>query len=252
MKRSEILVIIPSGPSRGNRSEAVASKMRDFGFHVVRTDGDVGFSEAVNDGLMEVFFNPTFRYAWILNDDTNIFKDPFPEIKWFYTEFMPFAIMGHKIVSLDDKDTILFGGAGDPYPAGMHKTGSLKAGDLNEMTYEKWITFASVIIPAEVIYNIGLLDERMKWVYSDSDYCYRARWAGYPCIYNPNIVIFHEGGVSSKPDSDERIMQFRLDALMFEAKWINGYAYFSLNSEKFDAIDQKRQENLAPNAEDLR
>lgn len=247
-----VLVVIPSGPSRKEIRNNLESKIHEAtGFDVFVANGDIGFSSAVNDGLSKALLNG-YDYAWVLNDDVEVVFDGLVENFFKFFKAFPSAIMGHKIVSMEDKDTIVFGGAGDPYPSGYHKTGSLRAGDLNEITYEKWITFASVVIPTEVILQIGMLDERMKWVYSDSDYCYRARWAGFPCIYNPNILIYHKGGISARPDSEERIREFRRDAFMFAAKWINGYAYYSLNLEKFNAINKEGQKNSAQYDENIR
>jgi len=232
-------VIIPSGKSRGSKADKLIEQIYTYPFSnkvlALRTDGDKGFTAAVNDGLRELLRNENVKLFWVLNDDVEIDDDSIIQklIEFRYDENYDYGIMGHKIVSLDDKDSILFGGAGDPFPAGMHKTGRVSKGDLNKITRERWITFASAVITRECLVQVGLLDEKLSWIYSDSDFCYRARWAGFQCVYNPDVVIYHKGGISSKPTEELR-KKFIVDQTYFAMKWIGSNAYRELNSEILD------------------
>jgi len=89
---------------------------------------------------------------------------------------------------------------------------------------------ASVLIRREVFERIGLLDEKMFNYFSDSDFCYRTRYAGFKIIYEPSFVIYHKIGSSQNPTPSQiRILQ--QDSMAFQNKWINGKAFFDLDKE---------------------
>lgn len=48
----------------------------------------------------------------------------------------------------------------------------------------------------EVIETIGLLDDRYFLMYEDNDWSYRARAAGYECLFVPQAKVLHKGSVS--------------------------------------------------------
>lgn len=60
-----------------------------------------------------------------------------------------------------------------------------------------WISFAAVLIRAEVFRQVGLLDEGFFMYFEDVDYCRRARWAGWAVGYEPRARVVHlRGGTS--------------------------------------------------------
>lgn len=49
---------------------------------------------------------------------------------------------------------------------------------------------------AEVIRRIGLLDERFFLIHEESDFCLRARRAGFRCAVLPEVLVWHKGSSS--------------------------------------------------------
>lgn len=64
-----------------------------------------------------------------------------------------------------------------------------------------WVGGTFMVIKKEVIEKIGLLDENIFMYFEDTDYCYRARKAGFKIMIDPNLTIEHVGGASSKDPS---------------------------------------------------
>lgn len=60
-----------------------------------------------------------------------------------------------------------------------------------------WVGFAAVLLRAEVIARVGLLDEGYFMYFEDVDYCRRARAAGWKVLYWPRAKIVHLLGASS-------------------------------------------------------
>jgi len=62
----------------------------------------------------------------------------------------------------------------------------------------EWLSFACVLIRAEVVRDVGPLDDRYFMYLEDIDYCRRARGAGWRCLYWPLSRVVHlRGGTSS-------------------------------------------------------
>ena len=78
-----------------------------------------------------------------------------------------------------------------------------------------WINFASVMLRREMIWHIGLLDENMFLLFSDSDYCYWARYRGWEVWYTPKSKVLHRLGAASKSVSEWH----QKDKAAFMDKW---------------------------------
>lgn len=199
-------------------------------------ENNIGFSRA-NNSLIRIMTGPNAgllpNWIWLLNNDTTVPKETLSSIEKILSELpSDVGIVGFQIRSMDNPDLIHHAGTHQCYPGGVHKSGSVQLGQFKERTYEKWVTFASVLIRREVFEDIGLLDPNMFNYFSDSDFCFRARSFGWKIIYEPSFVIYHKIGQSQNP-SPEQMKQIQSDGMVFESKWLNGKLYFDLDKEVF-------------------
>ena len=67
-----------------------------------------------------------------------------------------------------------------------------------EFNANTFLTFASVLIRAEVFAQIGLMDDGYFMYYDDSDFCFRARRAGWGLTIARETSILHKEGGSQK------------------------------------------------------
>jgi N-acetylglucosaminyl-diphospho-decaprenol L-rhamnosyltransferase len=70
-----------------------------------------------------------------------------------------------------------------------------------------WICGASMLIRPEVLSNVGGFDENYFLYFEETDFCYRARKAGFPTWYVPESRVMHIGGQSTavtSPDAGSR------------------------------------------------
>lgn len=63
-----------------------------------------------------------------------------------------------------------------------------------------WVTGAFMFVRKKVIDEIGGLDEDYFMYTEDTDFCYRAKKAGWKVVYNPKWSIVHLGGTSSNAE----------------------------------------------------
>jgi GT2 family glycosyltransferase len=71
-------------------------------------------------------------------------------------------------------------------------------------TRPEWTSFACVLVSARTIDEVGLLDDGYFMYYEDTDYCRRARRAGFDIVNWPSARVVHLQGRSS--DLDDRLV----------------------------------------------
>jgi GT2 family glycosyltransferase len=207
----------------------------NFDIHIQdNNENNVGYTIG-NNLLIKRFLEPSEQpcdWIWLLNDDTVVPPETFDSMCKTLDSLPPeIGLVGFQIRSMDDHDFIHHAGTGDCFPSGVHKSGSVKLNQYTVRTFEKWITFASVLIRREVFERIGLLDENMQFIGSDADFCYRARSNGFKIIYEPTFVIYHKIGQSARPKEDRISRRMQADMDYFQNKWINGKLFFDLDKE---------------------
>lgn len=196
---------------------------------------NIGFT-AGNNTLIKTHLSQEYDWIWLLNNDTIIPKETLININEklnlnpFNKSLDNIGIIGFKILSMDNPDLIHHAGTLQAYPNGIHKSGSVRLRQFEKRTFEKWVTFASVLIRREVFETCGLLDERFFNYCSDSDFCYTARSRGWKIIYEPTFVIQHKIGQSGNPSPEQKKIMAQ-DHINFSNKWINGKSFFDLDKE---------------------
>ncbi|MFT3923806.1 MAG: glycosyltransferase family 2 protein [Myxococcales bacterium] len=71
----------------------------------------------------------------------------------------------------------------------------VKMGDRAERV--DWLPGASMMIRRDVFESIGLMDEEFFLYYEETDFCLRAKRAGWPCWYVPDSRVMHIAGQST-------------------------------------------------------
>ena len=74
--------------------------------------------------------------------------------------------------------------------------GSLASELPSEPATTEYVCGAALFFRADVARQIGLFDERFFLVYEDSDWCFRARRAGFACLTVPSARVWHKVGTS--------------------------------------------------------
>lgn len=175
------------------------------------------FTGGVNAGLAVRGMPPADIY-WITNNDAIAEPDCARNAIGRIMSWPHLALIGCRNVSIADPDRITWGGSGPCWPGGRHSTGSVKAGDCGQVTKQEWVPFASVFIRREALEEVGLLDRNLQHIFSDCDWCFRARWAGRVCLYDPACQVRHDFASSATPSPMiQKVMD--ADRARFHAKW---------------------------------
>jgi GT2 family glycosyltransferase len=82
----------------------------------------------------------------------------------------------------------------------------------------KMLTFSCAVIKREVFENIGYLDETFIHFGSDTDYCMRARQAGYRLVWVRDVYAFHDYKLVA--ERSEQVREWKLkDEQTYRKLW---------------------------------
>ncbi len=168
-------------------------------------DRNFGFAGGNNKGIKQAINNGA-DYVLLLNNDTTVdplFLDKLAEAG---EKNSSIGIVGSKIYFYSDPERIWFAGGKVNWlrTVGSHlglnekdtnKRSELKTENILPMDY---ITGCAMLIKKEVIEEIGVLSEDYFLYYEDTDYCLRARKAGWRCVLAPESRIWHKISQSTK------------------------------------------------------
>jgi len=176
------------------------------------------FTVAVNQGIQQAL-DEGCEYVWVLNNDTEAQPNYLNATLARFKANEKIGIVGGKNLKTEKPDRIFWGGSYNAFPTGQHKAGYVSRNDLNQATRETWATFSSVVIRAQTYRDAGGLDNSMRMIFSDSDFCFSAAIKGWQIWYEPEAVILHDTGVSARGANPELRKIFRADKLAFFNKW---------------------------------
>jgi GT2 family glycosyltransferase len=74
------------------------------------------------------------------------------------------------------------------------KRNTLSDWDYNSPRQVDWVSGAAMMVRSEVLEQVGLLDENFFMYWEDTDFCKRARDAGWEVWFTPEAEIIHYTG----------------------------------------------------------
>ena len=159
-------------------------------------EANVGFAAANNVGMRRALADGC-DWVLLLNNDTVAAPDFLETLLW---ETPAGAVSCPKMLFLDPPDEIWFAGGELDRATGKvrHLGGHEKDGPaFAEKKQVSFITFCCVLLPRQVIEQVGFLDETLFMYCEDVDYCIRLADAGVPLWFLPDARIWHKAGGSA-------------------------------------------------------
>lgn len=130
------------------------------------------------------------------------------------------GIVGCKIL-YPDGETIQHAGGWIEWPLGLahhYGQGERDEGQWDEPRQVDYVTGAAMAFRRDLLEKVGLLDEEFRPAYfEDTDFCFRAREAGYEVWYVPSATLIHTESASLK-GSAELALSYHRGRLRFVLK----------------------------------
>lgn len=179
----------------GSIDDSVAIiRERFFQVIIIENGANLGFAAGNNTGI-EYAISQGADYIFLLNNDTIVDS----EILWAFihaNEKCPdVGIFGSKIYYYKEPKKIWFAGVQwIPSQARFIHTecGNIDNEDSREIQFAEYICGCALMVKAEVVKKIGMLEPNYFLIWEEVDWCYRARRAGYKCLIVPDSKVWHK------------------------------------------------------------
>lgn len=159
-------------------------------------EANSGFAAVNNVGMRRALADGC-DWVLLLNNDTVVAPD---FLETLLRETPAGVVSCPKMLFLDPPDEIWFAGGELDRATGKvkHLGGHEKDGPaFAEKKQVSFITFCCVLLPRQVVEEVGFLDETLFMYCEDVDYCIRLADAGVPLWLLPDARIWHKAGGSA-------------------------------------------------------
>ncbi len=209
------------------------------------SEDNILYTKAINEGLRKFSYNDQFEYVLIITQDAYLRPSCLKNLIKAM-EFDPkcgIVAPAH----VDANDHIAWMGSLQAFPWGVHRLDGKLGLPIPINTY--WANGACMLVRTSMVREIGLMDENMLFIASDSDYSFTARARGWHVLVAPDAIIEHSldaSGAAAKPNP--MINQTKVkDVIYFAKKWANG----DLLRELSFAPDELTSENIQRHVNNL-
>ncbi len=164
---------------------------------------NLGFAEGNNLGIRFALESGS-DLILLLNNDTVVDEHLLETMVQTAAGNKNIGVIGPKIYYEDRRDVIWYAGgilSRDKALATHRGIAEKDMGAFDRLQETDFVTGCCLMTKREVLTKIGLLDPKFFLYYEDSDFCLRAREAGYCVVYQPNAVLYHKVSNSTELDS---------------------------------------------------
>ena len=163
------------------------------GLALIDNGRNLGFAGGNNVGIRYLLERGA-HYILLLNDDTEVSPDFLRLLVAEGERDARIGILGPKIYYYDPGNIIWFAGGavskfGQPSHPGADEIDDGKPESSRKVDY---VTGCAILVKREVLERIGLLDERFFIYFEETEWCARARRAGFRVVYVPWARLWHK------------------------------------------------------------
>lgn len=199
---------------------------------IIENKTNLGYSKAVNIGINSAPINSDIV---LLNNDVEIInQDWLVRLKNVAESDPLIGVVGVKI--LRPNNTIQHCGAYLPLDTFWGQQlggGEVDIGQYDSIREVESVVFACAYIKRDLINEVGLLCEDFFAYFEDTDYCLRAKLAGYKVVVCGDIKVCHAENSSTKVNKVSHSTIFLKSQQTFRKKWESHLSRFRY-SEKID------------------
>jgi GT2 family glycosyltransferase len=168
-------------------TSAVAGKIQ---LVIIHAEENLGFAGGNNTGIGYALSLGDCDFILLLNNDTVVESNfVFPLVQSYESQCNA-GLVGGLIKFYDKSDEVWFSsGKFDWYKEGVH---SIEIAKDTDIVKSGFVSGCLMMIPRDIINNVGLLSEEYFLYGEDTDYSLRVMRAGYQNFVNQRCVIYHK------------------------------------------------------------
>jgi GT2 family glycosyltransferase len=216
------VVVVDNGSTDGSE-EKIREWAGDRALVLRQAGSNLGYSGGNNIGLQYVLEREDFAYAWLLNNDTIVYKDALLKMVDMAESDEKIGMVGSNLLNYYRPDVLQTAGGFWIIPWTGNTVPITEAGFPYEPDY---ISGASVLVRKNVLERIGLLDEDYFLYWEDADWGVRARKANYRLLYCPESNVRHKEGGAGGGVTPLTDYYWTRNGLMFTRRYSPWYLPF--------------------------
>ena len=166
----------------------------------IQAGANLGFAGGNNVGIKYALKNNDLQDILLINNDTVVEKDTISELISARNKLGENAIYGGRIYYYSEPSKIWYDGGHLNKFTGrtVHINSGRKNTCITQPIQVNFITFCYVLIPANIVKKVGLLDESYFMYVEDLDYSYRVDKNNFKLYHVPSSQLWHKIGASTE------------------------------------------------------
>lgn len=168
---------------------------------IVENKKNLGFAEGNNVAVRTAVKEGT-DYILLLNNDTVVDSDFLTELVKVLEKDPTIGIVGPTVYYYNEKSRIQSAGGKICWYKGEtpHLTDK-KNIKINEIRDVDYIVGCALLVKCELFEKVGYLNKNYFAYWEETDWCVRAKRAGYRVVHVPMAKVWHKGGTTTKKTS---------------------------------------------------
>ena len=212
-----------SDPDDSNYLKMLCKRYKSLAMTIIKNNANIGYAEACNFGVDVA----SGEYLAFIHPDAYLTEPMFAKLIKRVQEGKKIGVIGSKILS-ESGETVLSAGRANSImgiAAGAKFLPPAKEGE----RFVDWVLGAFLFTKKPIFDELGGFDPRFFMYAEDSDYCLKAKSAGYRVLYFPEVEVVHFGRGSAQKDWDRSTHQKMHSEFVFFTKW-RGKTYALANA----------------------
>jgi len=200
--RIRVIVVDNASGDTKDLAEAIRSNNWASWVTLVTAPRNGGFAYGNNVGIQRAYDTATPAYVYLLNPDAQVRSGAIASLARFLEAHPDVGIAGSSFETRDGSNwpfAFRFPGLMSELLQGMEIGALMRLFDrwvvarhMSRVAQPTdWICGASMMIRPSVLARIGGMDENYFLYFEETDFCYRAKQAGFPTWYVPDSRVMH-------------------------------------------------------------
>jgi GT2 family glycosyltransferase len=161
---------------------------------IIELEQNLGYAGNNNVGIQAALTQGA-EWVLVLNEDTLLAPDCLAQLIEVGQSNPHIGIVGPMVYHHNEPDVIQSAGGkmGSDWQAWHMAQNEQDQGQFSQPHQVDWISGCAILVRREVIEQVGMLDERFFYYWEETEWCLRARKAGWRIMHVPQAKLWHKG-----------------------------------------------------------
>jgi GT2 family glycosyltransferase len=209
------VIVVDNGSTDGSVEAFRAQHPR---FTLIETGANLGFTGGNNVGIRHALEHGA-DYIMLLNNDTVVAPDMLDVMVAVMEANPGVGVTGPTIYYYDAPETIWSAGGGIDWSRGLTWMIGIDEEDKAQFGLSPrsvdFVTGCAILARREVWQKVGLLDDKFFMYYEETEWCVRARRAGFDIMHVPSAMVWHKISKEQRAASTRTYYYMTRNRLLF-------------------------------------